>query len=148
MLVFLLRVCSKNETYFALSLVTIHFLVHFTLALTTKHDGICIPATTPRMKKPLPWSAPWLLPWPPLHPCHTTATLQHSNSAIIATTKILRMAGCCVFTFLLAHFCSLCCPCLHEFMLSPHPTCTLRGHNCLPRTKKTAKKEATVSFFI
>jgi hypothetical protein len=41
MLVFLLRVCSINETYFALSL-TINFFAHVTLALTTKHNGICI----------------------------------------------------------------------------------------------------------
>jgi hypothetical protein len=138
MLVFLVRVCSKNETYFALSL-TIHFLAHVTRALTTKHDGICIPDTTP---PPLPRSAPWLLPWPPLQPRHTTTTLQHSNNAtlitraILATTETMEMFGCCVFTCLLAHFCSLCCPYLHKLKLSPHPTDTLRGHNCLPPDKK------------
>ena len=149
MLVFLLRVCSKNETYFALSL-TIHFLVHFTCALTTKHDGICIPATTPLL---LPQSAPLLLPWPPLQPRHTTATLQHSNNttlitrAIITTAETMRMVGCCVFTWLLTHFCSMCCPYLHKLMLSPHPTDTLRGHDCLPLNKKQ-QKEKQREFFI
>ena len=105
MLVFLLRVCSKRETYFALS-STIHFLAYFTRALTTKHDWICIPATTPPL---LLRSAPWLLSWPPLQSRHTTATLQHSNNATLITHKSsfppLRQSKWLVVVFL--HVCSL-----------------------------------------
>ena len=125
-------------------------MAHFTHALTTKHDGICIPATTPPL---LPQSVPWLLPWPPLQPRHTTATLQHSNNATLITHAIIlptaetkQMVGCCVVTCLLAHFCSLCCPYLHKLMLSPHPTDTLRGHDCLPPNKQNSKERSNVSF--
>ena len=154
MLVFLLRVCSKNETYFAFSL-TIHFLVHFTHALTSKHDGICIPATTaPLLPRSVPWLLPWLPPWLPLQPYHTTTTIQHSNNAtlithtIIATPKTMQIVGCCVFKFLLANFYySLFCPYLHKLMLSPHPTDTLRGHNCLPPNKKKQQREKQREIF-
>jgi hypothetical protein len=77
-----------------------------------------------------------------------SSTLKHTliTSTIMATAKAMRMVGCCVITHLLAHFCSLCSPCLYKLMLSPHPTDTLRGNNCFPPDKKAAKREATVSF--
>ena len=150
MLLFLLRVCSKNETYFALSL-TIHFLAHFTHALATKHNGICIPATTPL---PMPWLAPWVLPLPLLQPCHTTATVQHSNNAtlitraIIATAETMQMVGCCVFTCLLAHFLLTVLPLLtqtHAFS-PPH------RHNERPQLpssrEKNSKERSNSEFFI
>jgi hypothetical protein len=52
---------------------TTHFLVHFTHALSTKHDGFYIPAATPSIKMPL--RSP-----PQSH--HSTATLQYSIDVV------------------------------------------------------------------
>jgi hypothetical protein len=125
---------------------TIHFLTHFTHALSTKHDGIYIPVTTPPIKKLL-WSPPHLPP----QPCHTPETLSSNATLIvrasIATAKTMQKIGWCVFTHSLVHFWLLCCPLSHEPVLSPQPRDTLRVHHCPPLAAKSAKTEAMVSFF-
>jgi hypothetical protein len=136
------------------------FFVHFTHTLSTKHDGIFIPAATSPTKMPT-WSPPQSRRLP-LQPCHTPATLQHSidatlqhsidatpiTSASIATAKTTGLVVCCVFTSLLAFFLLLCCPLSHELVLSPQPTATLRGRHCPPPAAKSAKTEAMVDSLI
>jgi hypothetical protein len=82
---------------------TTHFLVHFTHALSTKHDGIHIHATMSPIKKLLRL---------PLQSHHSTATLQHSSeatpivSASIATAKTMRIGWLlCFLSICLLIFC-------------------------------------------